>query len=145
MSRDQAIAALEAEIERREDEIVAMREVIAMLQGGGVVAASPPVEQPQVPATVAPPAPRQARSRWGAMATVVIGDVKVELSERQAQALELLQAGPVSADGMEEIFGAGQARHDGVHALKKKLETAGLSIQWRKVDGYSLINRPEEQ
>jgi hypothetical protein len=140
MSRDAAVAVLEAEITRREDEIVAMREVIAMLEGGGAGAPTT-VPPPNQPKSLPAPTGRAKRSatRWGAQVVRQLNGATLHLSGREAAALELLEVGPVSSDGMAEIFSEGQPRHIGVFRLKGKLETAGRTIQWRNGEGYSLV------
>jgi hypothetical protein len=140
MSRE-AIAALEAEIEKREDEIVAIREVIAMLTGR----AKPDAQLPAIAAPKLQPVAKLAKGKASA-AVIELNGVEMQLSARELQAFDLLSAardagGGVSADMMEEVFGAGQARHDGIHRLKYKLQAAGCSITWSKAAGYMLLDK----
>jgi len=61
------------------------------------------------------------------------------LSAKEQQAFDLLtENGTVSAGAMEDVFGPGQARHQGIYGLKKKLEPFGRTIVWSKADGYRL-------
>lgn len=123
MSTVDAVAALQAEIERREDEIVALKEVIAMLNVSAV-----PVDAPKrLPAPAKAASPKQrARARADG------------LTEAEGLAFSMLQAGPVSAEAMADVFGLGQKRHNGVHALKQKLDARGQTIIWDKALGYQL-------
>ena len=127
------IAQLQAEIERREDEIVALREVIAMLQGSPAIRALPKPEgnPPRV-------APKAAKARPAPKALPAPARA-IEPGSNRDRALELLRSMEfVSAEAMEEIFGGGQKRHNGIFNLKAKLELEGETIVWSRDNGYAL-------
>lgn len=124
-----AIAELRAQIEKRQDEIVALEEVIAMLQGSAAPVQSLPAPRPapnlkksrSVPAAAPPPA--------------AAGEP--DLTEREARAWDLLKDGyGVSVAAIEEIFGEGQKRHQAVFKLNAKVAAKGWTITFSKADGY---------
>jgi hypothetical protein len=130
-----AIALLEAEIERLEDEIVAIREVIAMLRrrdGGAEGPAKPP---PPVRRRKGGPPEAGHDGKSVAHAGFTVTETRM---------LDILDAGPLSADMAEEICNGRQGRHDKIFRLKGKLAAQGRTILWTKGVGYTLAEMPAE-
>lgn len=141
-----------AEIARRQAEIAALNQALAVLRGGGATAPplpasvadkprppSRPKQRALVPGAARAPVPAQAGD-----GAVEVNGVSMQLSGQELTVFAALDAMGeglcLSVAALEDICGSRNKLHNAVFRLKGKLEAAGATIGFVKGEGYRLEN-----